>query len=82
MMVVRPKNVELTFSNDLMLLKVNGDLYQVSLRKASPRLSKASDMEKSLYKLSPSGYGIHWPLIDEDLSSEYLIKIADRADFE
>ncbi|MEZ5172648.1 MAG: DUF2442 domain-containing protein [Bacteroidia bacterium] len=76
-MIVRPKNVELTFNNDLMLLKVNGDLYQVSLSKASSRLSKASDMEKSLYKLSPSGYGIHWPLIDEDLSIEYLIKIAD-----
>ena len=29
------------------------------------------------FKVSPSGYGIHWPLIDEDLSFNGLIKIAE-----
>jgi len=34
----------------------------------SPRLARASLVERSRAELSPSGYGIHWPLIDEDLA--------------
>ncbi|MBX7175313.1 MAG: DUF2442 domain-containing protein [Saprospiraceae bacterium] len=28
----------------------------------------ASDADRRDYQLSPSGYGIHWPKLDEDLS--------------
>jgi len=31
-------------------------------------------MEKS-HEISPSGYGIYWPLIDEDLSIDGLLGI-------
>jgi hypothetical protein len=34
----------------------------------SVRLARASFAERSQAKLSPPGYGIHWPLIDEDLA--------------
>jgi len=34
----------------------------------SERLARASFAERSPARLSPSGYGIHWPLIDEDLA--------------
>ncbi|MGA3073731.1 MAG: DUF2442 domain-containing protein [Bryobacteraceae bacterium] len=34
----------------------------------SERLARASLIERSRAELSPSGYGIHWPLIDEDLA--------------
>jgi len=34
----------------------------------SVRLARASFAERSRAELSPSGYGIHWPLIDEDLA--------------
>jgi len=34
----------------------------------SVRLARASFAERSRAQLSPSGYGIHWPLIDEDLA--------------
>ena len=40
----------------------------------SKKLLNASDIERMLYKISPSGYGIHWPLIDEDLSIQALIQ--------
>jgi len=29
-----------------------------------------------MYEFSPSGYGIHWPLIDEDISMDGLLGIA------
>jgi hypothetical protein len=25
-------------------------------------------IERNTYEISPSGFGVHWPLIDEDLS--------------
>ena len=42
----------------------------------SPKLKFASADERNFYKISPSGYGIHWPLIDEDLSINALLKFA------
>ena len=36
--------------------------------RCSERLARASWIERSRAELSPSGYGIHWPLIDEDLA--------------
>ncbi|OYZ50723.1 MAG: hypothetical protein B7Y15_08625 [Bacteroidetes bacterium 24-39-8] len=27
-----------------------------------------------MFTISPSGYGIHWPLIDEDLAVDAILK--------
>ncbi|MGA2589252.1 MAG: DUF2442 domain-containing protein [Bryobacteraceae bacterium] len=40
----------------------------ISWENCSDRLARASAAERSQAELSPSGYGIHWPLIDEDLA--------------
>jgi len=40
------------------------------------KLKEADHLQRMLYKISPSGYGIHWPLIDEDLAINALLKIA------
>jgi hypothetical protein len=50
----------------------------VSIRweKCSERLARASVVERSRAELSPSGYGIHWPLIDEDLAVGPLLRVA------
>jgi hypothetical protein len=42
--------------------------------KCSARLAHASLVERSQAELSPSGYGIHWPLIDEDLAVGPLLR--------
>ncbi|MBC7412447.1 MAG: DUF2442 domain-containing protein [Bacteroidia bacterium] len=42
----------------------------------SSKLSNDSKIEKDVFKISRSGYGIHWPLINEDLSVEALLKLA------
>ncbi len=33
-----------------------------------PRLAGATKKQLKHYEISPSGYGIHWPEVDEDLS--------------
>ena len=57
-----------------MILKVDDKIILVSLAKVSKKLSLASELQRQFYKVSPSGYGIHWPLIDEDLSVEAILK--------
>ena len=39
-----------------------------------PRLAKATPRERTVWEISAAGHGIHWPLIDEDLSVEGLLK--------
>ena len=63
----------ISFTNDNMKLKVDGKEYSFPLPDVSERLAKASKIERETYEISPSGYGIHWPLIDEDLSVDGLI---------
>ena len=39
-----------------------------------PRLQSASPEQRSNWELCGAGYGIHWPDIDEDLSTEGLLR--------
>ena len=39
-----------------------------------PRLLDASMEQRSHWKISGAGYGIHWPDLDEDLSTEGLLR--------
>jgi hypothetical protein len=39
-----------------------------------PRLLHASAQQRGNWKLAGGGFGIHWPDIDEDLSTEGLLR--------
>jgi hypothetical protein len=39
-----------------------------------PRLLNASHEERQHYEISGGGYGLHWPDLDEDLSTEGLLR--------
>lgn len=39
-----------------------------------PRLQHASATQRNNWKISGGGYGIHWPDVDEDLSTEGLLR--------
>jgi hypothetical protein len=39
-----------------------------------PRLVRASRAERSNSQIAGGGYGIHWPDIDEDMSTEGLLR--------
>lgn len=44
-----------------------------------PRLLEATDVQRRNWQVSGGGYGIHWPDIDEDLSTEGLLRGAPAA---
>lgn len=39
-----------------------------------PRLASASPEERAHWVIAGGGYGIHWPDLDEDLSTESLLR--------
>jgi hypothetical protein len=39
-----------------------------------PRLASASAQQLTRWEISGGGFGIHWPDLDEDLSSEGLLR--------
>jgi hypothetical protein len=44
--------------------------------RCSPVLAGATADERRHAQLSPGGYGIHWPMLDEDLSIGGLIRMS------
>ena len=44
-----------------------------------PKLFEATPDERRNWKISGAGYGIHWPDVDEDLSTEGLLRGAPAA---
>ena len=64
------------FEKHYLLLKVDGRERRIDLRQQSKKLALADERTKMNFELSPSGYGIHWPELDEDLSIDGMIKAA------
>ncbi len=60
---------------DELRIIVDGEEYAFQLSEISQKLANSSKMERERFEISPSGYGIHWPLIDEDLSVDGLLGI-------
>jgi hypothetical protein len=65
---------DIRFENDYLILKVDNQFIKLKLSDISEKLVKATDLERNDFKISPSGYGIHWRLLDEDLSINGLLK--------
>jgi len=67
----------LIFDEDWMTLGVAGQVYRLPLAQVSARLANASETDRNIYRIAPSGYGIHWPTLDEDLAINGLLKFAE-----
>ena len=63
------------FHEDFIEIIIDGTTKRFQLKKISPLLEKASEIERNTFEVSPSGYGIHWPLLDEDISIDGLLGI-------
>lgn len=63
------------FQGELLCVKIDGQDYEFDLKKHSEKLLNANEKIRNHYQLSPSGYGISWPDIDEDLSIDGLLGI-------
>ena len=61
------------FSGNRMNLIVDDQEYRVNVDEISDRLARADQEQRGNFEVSPSGYGIHWPEIDEDVSIDGII---------
>lgn len=66
------------FEDDDLCLDIDAKAYRFSIKDISKRLLKASKDERANFIISPSGYGIHWPIIDEDISIDGLLGIVHQ----
>jgi len=68
----------ISFEQDKLCLIVDGKKLVLPLEKVSKKLQDASEVQRKFFQVSPSGYGIHWPLIDEDLGVDALVKLHEQ----
>ena len=66
---------DLRFEDDRMVATIDGEARSFELSEISGVLLNASEKERNSHQISSSGYGIHWPLLDEDLSIDGLLGI-------
>jgi hypothetical protein len=65
----------INFQGNILFLKVDNKDYEIDITTQSSKLTKCTESQRNNFKVSPSGYGIHWPEIDEDLSVDTLIGV-------
>lgn len=65
--------VEVSFTDDMLVVHLHdGRIVSVPLS-WFPRLLNASNAERVRFEFLGEGSGIHWPLIDEDISVDGLL---------
>jgi hypothetical protein len=68
----RVKHVKCT-RDSLVVDLVDGRTISVPLQ-WFPRLAKATTAQRSKWEIVAGGFGIHWPGVDEDVSTEGLLR--------
>jgi len=66
---------DIRFEKGCLILIADNQILKLKLKDISEKLSKATEQELKDFKISPSGYGIHWRLLDEDLSVNGLLRL-------
>lgn len=69
---INPADVKIEDGN--LHFSFKGKSHDFQLKKLTSRLAGASAAQLLNYTVSPSGYGIHWNEIDEDISFGGLLK--------
>jgi hypothetical protein len=70
--VVTAVGIETT--EDELVIRLADREVRIRWERCSPTLAAASVEDRRRAQLSPGGYGIHWPTLDEDLSIGGLVK--------
>jgi hypothetical protein len=66
--------VDVTFTDDMLCVSLrDGRSISVPLT-WYPRLLHASAAQRANWQIAGGGYGIHWPELDEDLSTEGMLR--------
>ena len=61
----------------ILYLVVDGQSFRIRWADCSPKLARARLTQRQHAIVSPSGYGIHWPNLDEDLAITPLLQLAE-----
>lgn len=69
--VITASSIETT--NEELIIRLADREVRIPWERCSPSLAVATAEQRRRGELSPGGYGIHWPLIDEDLSVAGLV---------
>ena len=73
------KNLEVTSQE--IRFEISGIIISVPLQQTmSHILPKAGPQQLQIFEIDSYGIGIHWPLLDEDLSIAGLLRAAGRED--
>jgi hypothetical protein len=64
---------DIYFDHGQLVLVLNDQKYFFNINEISNKLAQADEKDRNNFHISPSGYGIHWPTIDEDLSVNGLL---------
>ena len=65
---------------DALHLCIDGQAFSIAWRDCSAALAEASTIEREIIEIAPSGYGLHWPLLDEDLAIKPLLTHAQTVE--
>ena len=58
---------------DALIIELDDRTVVIPWTECSPKLAVAGSVARAIAEVSPSGYGIHWPLLDEDLAVGPLV---------
>jgi len=61
-------------TDEALVVVVAGRRLAIPWADCSPVLAAAAPDQRRRAELSPGGYGVHWPLLDEDLSIPGLLR--------
>jgi len=61
-------------SEDRLTLQIDGETVSAAWEHLSERLAEAPRVARESIVISPAGYGLHWPLVDEDLSVDGILR--------
>ena len=72
----------LKFEDNFLIITIDGEQKRFELKKISLALENATTEERMNFEVSPSGYGIHWPSLDEDISIDGLLSVVHNPTWE
>ena len=64
---------DLRVRDGVLAVSIDGQPHRFELAKFSKRLADGTAIEQAAIRVSPAGYGLHWPLLDEDLTIDGLM---------
>lgn len=61
------------FEDNILHVTIDGQTRMFDIHEISQVLLNAPEKDRQTCEISSSGYGIHWPLLDEDVSIDGLL---------